>query len=1188
MPVASRVSLLLLASSLSLSSAVFSPVQSSATGLNAKFFGVFLAIEGQRSEYRLQPAVLGIQTRPAKAGTLNAVLEGNKKSKNLVSRALNASQSSAETEARTLVEKYFALYAAKDLDGLMSLWSAKIPDPAGKRKALGSQVETSDVSVSGLTISRVKIEGERASLRCVLDISTTNKPNRQTATERQTSNFNLVREEGMWKLWEITPAVNDLAAALERAASEQEQEQLLAQEKDMVNSSLVAALRELASPRIQKRDYAQALITSQLAARIAERVGDRTGLGNALCDLGLIYYVQNRYTQALDYSKKAFAIGDETGDKKGIARALYVIGITHRTQGDPDRALESLNASLAISQEIGDKNLTARILNNIGMVYKFRRDYELALESYNKSRELCDELNDKIDLKSVLNSIGNVHQAQGRFELALEFYRKSRDLCEELNDNVALAVTLNNIGAVYELQGRNREALAHFLMAVKIHEEMGTAADKRIMASTLERIGWVYTHQGRDDLALEYYRKSLKIQEDIKNKYEISSLWLYIGSVYESRGLYEETLEWFQKALKLKQEMSDTEGAATCLKNIGDIYRQQGRYDLALENLQMSLRLEEETGDRRGVCKSLSTLSLLYQDQGHYTEMLEVSRRAAKLAEEIHDPESFRNAQGNMGRALLALGRPEQARQNFLAAIGAIESMRQEVAGGELQRQSFLENRLDPWLGMIELLVSQKDYAEALSFAEQSKARVLLDALQSGRASLHKSLSPQERQIEEEQRLRLVALNSQLTGEEQRDKPDPSRMAELKAGVEKARLEYEAVETALYATHHDLKTHRGEASIIKSEELKTLLPDATGALLEYVVADDRTYLFAITKAAGRAEAELQVYTIPIKRAELAKQTESFRAQLAGRDLGFRASAHKLYDLLLKPAQGLLSGKSSLVIAPDNKLWELPFQALLDGDGRYVIEKSAVSYVPSLTVLREMQAQRGKRQPSVRAEIPGYPLLALGNPAIGKETIERSALTLRDEKLDPLPEAEKEVKALGQLYGGARSKVYIGAEAREDRLKAEAAQARVLHFATHGVLDNAAPMYSHLVLAQGDKNEDGLLEAWELMQLDLKADLAVLSACETARGRFGAGEGVIGLTWALFIAGVPSTVVSQWKVESNSTRELMLGFHRSLRAMSRNPAPKAEALRQAALKVMKNPETSHPFYWAGFVLVGADR
>jgi CHAT domain-containing protein len=176
-----------------------------------------------------------------------------------------------------------------------------------------------------------------------------------------------------------------------------------------------------------------------------------------------------------------------------------------------------------------------------------------------------------------------------------------------------------------------------------------------------------------------------------------------------------------------------------------------------------------------------------------------------------------------------------------------------------------------------------------------------------------------------------------------------------------------------------------------------------------------------------------------------------------------------------------------------------------------------------------------------------------------------------------------------LYGARRSKVYVGAAAREDRLKAEAGQARILHFATHGVLNNAAPLYSYLALAQGDKNEDGLLEAWELMQLDLKADLAVLSACETARGRTSAGEGVIGLTWALFVAGTPATVVSQWEVESASTRDLMLGFHRRLQApRAAGKLTKAESLRRAALRLMKNPETNHPFYWAGFVLVGDGR
>jgi CHAT domain-containing protein len=456
---------------------------------------------------------------------------------------------------------------------------------------------------------------------------------------------------------------------------------------------------------------------------------------------------------------------------------------------------------------------------------------------------------------------------------------------------------------------------------------------------------------------------------------------------------------------------------------------------------------------------------------------------------------------------------------------------------------------------------------------------VLLDALQGGRSSLRKSLSEEERQSEEQRRLKLVTLNSQLTTEIRRDKSDAARVAELKAGVEKARLEYEAFETELYVAHPELKIHRGEAPTIKTQELNSLLSDTKTALLEYVVDDDKTYLFVISKTTAKPDAVVDIYTLPVERELLAKQIETFRGQLAARDLGFRVSAGELYELLLTPAESQLRNKTNLIIVPDNTLWNLPFQALVTGANRFLIEDSAVAYAPSLTVLREMSR---RRNPSAAPA----DLLALGNPTLGAETVKRVALTLRDGKLDPLPEAEQEVKALGRLYGGSHSMVYIGAEAREDRVKNEAGRARILHFATHGVLNNVSPMYSHLALASGGVNEDGLLEAWELMQLDLHADLAVLSACETARGRIGPGEGMIGFSWAMFIAGVPAIVVSQWKVESAGTRELMVNFHRGL--ISPAKVTRTEALRQAALKLMKKPETSHPFYWAGFVLVGDGR
>ena len=164
------------------------------------------------------------------------------------------------------------------------------------------------------------------------------------------------------------------------------------------------------------------------------------------------------------------------------------------------------------------------------------------------------------------------------------------------------------------------------------------------------------------------------------------------------------------------------------------------------------------------------------------------------------------------------------------------------------------------------------------------------------------------------------------------------------------------------------------------------------------------------------------------------------------------------------------------------------------------------------------------------------------------------------RFGPLPEAEKEVKTLARLYGAANSQIFIGSEAREGVVKSEAPKYEVLHFATHGLLDNRNPMFSYLTLAQTaeDPNEDGLLEAREIINMDLHANLAVLSACQTARGRVGAGEGVIGMSWALFVAGVPTTVASQWNVDSASTTSLMIDFHRRL---TKRPAKGSQRKRK---------------------------
>jgi CHAT domain-containing protein len=182
-----------------------------------------------------------------------------------------------------------------------------------------------------------------------------------------------------------------------------------------------------------------------------------------------------------------------------------------------------------------------------------------------------------------------------------------------------------------------------------------------------------------------------------------------------------------------------------------------------------------------------------------------------------------------------------------------------------------------------------------------------------------------------------------------------------------------------------------------------------------------------------------------------------------------------------------------------------------------------------------------------------------------------------------------VQALRALYGASRSTVLTNAAASEAALRARASRATVLHLATHGVLDNKSPMYSHLLLAPGtgaSANDDGKLEAWELMEMGLTANVAVLSACDTAGAGPGFGEGLMGLSWSLFASGASTAVVSQWAVDSASTTALMLVFHRQLLAAKLSDGASARALRQASLSLLKQPAYRHPFYWAGFVSIGA--
>jgi CHAT domain-containing protein/tetratricopeptide (TPR) repeat protein len=849
---------------------------------------------------------------------------------------------------------------------------------------------------------------------------------------------------------------------------------------------------------------------------------------------------QGDYPEALARFGLAQNIAEQIGDKAGIASTLTNIGIVHFNQGNYAQALEHCQKGLALFEALGDKAGMSRALNNIGSVHLYQGDYAQALEHYQKSLAMKEALGDKSGVGGALNNIGNVHYRQGNYAQALELYQKSLALKETVRDKDAVGKTLINIGQVHYRQGNYAQALEQFQKSLSLNEAIG---NKSGVSSALNGIGLVHFNLGNYAQALEYIQKSLMQDEAMGNKFEVSN----------------------------------------ALNNIGLVHYKQGNYAQALEYYQKSLALNEALGAKEAVCSVLIDIGHANRLLGNYTQALDFAGRATLLAKQLGYPVEFWRARNEAGQSYRALNQLTSAREALEEAIGAVETLRAQVAGGAQEQQRFFEEKIAPYQTMVELLVAQNQSGAALAYAERAKARVLLDVLRGGRININKAMTSTEQERERGFNDQLVSLNTQISQENPRTQPDPARLNDLKAQLQKARLDYEAFQTGLYAAHPELKAQRGEVETLTPEQARALLPDAHSALLEYVVTKERTYLFALT--AGTA-IELKVYPLEIKSKELNDRASQFRETLAKGDPGFRRPARELYDLLLKPAAAQLEGRTSLVIVPDGALWEMPFQVLQPDLTRYLIEDCAIAYAPSLTALREMiKLSDGKKDST-----GSLTLLAFGNPALGKQTISRVKSTLMDEKLDPLPEAERQVNVMRQIYGAAKSKVYIGAEASEERAKAEAGSYRILHLATHGILNNSSPMYSHLLLSQaeGSANEDGLLEAWEIMKLDLNANLAVLSACETARGRVGAGEGMIGLSWALFVAGCPTSVVSQWKVDSASTTELMLEFHRQLKSQMEPPAAPisaARALREAALKLQRTKEYRHPFYWAGFVVAG---
>jgi CHAT domain-containing protein len=521
------------------------------------------------------------------------------------------------------------------------------------------------------------------------------------------------------------------------------------------------------------------------------------------------------------------------------------------------------------------------------------------------------------------------------------------------------------------------------------------------------------------------------------------------------------------------------------------------------------------------------------------------------------------------------------------------------------------------------MLLDAGKIAVAFEWAQRAKARALMDLIDSTRLDTSVELSADQRDElarlkhrDREMSGRWLASRRALDDLRRAPSPDPAKLsnAEKQAvliGREQKQLDADWLE---YSQRLLLQSPRlarlRPARTATVQSLTAVLP-SDAALLEYFALgsgpDNRgsaeIALFVVTKPKGAAS--LSVHRIKGPAGLLERLARGLRAACAGRpgsieERPHRSLARSLYERILAPASSALSGTKRLVICPDGPLWEIPFQALLRSSGsekrgrttwRYLWEEFGISYGYSASgVTASANARKGRTlggpnrtmlivaNPSMGDSNGGYFVSSNGDgPSDGSVAIS----TLRAGALGPLPHTRLEARAIAACYPDAV--VREASAAQESFVKRTAAEFRILHFATHAVVNDSAPMLTGVILSRPPRNsmEDGVLTVRELFEMKLNADLAVFSACETARGTQKRGEGIIGLTWGAFAAGVPAQVVSQWAVDDAATARLMEGFYRAMKAGT----PKESALRSAALATLRNPKHNHPFYWAPFLVMG---
>jgi CHAT domain-containing protein/Flp pilus assembly protein TadD len=854
--------------------------------------------------------------------------------------------------------------------------------------------------------------------------------------------------------------------------------------------------------------YADALKYLEQALVIAKQVGNKTIEETTLNKIGLVYGNLGQYADALRYLEQALVIAKQVGNKAGEGANLSGIGFVYGKLGQYADALKYHEQALVIAKQVGNKAGEGASFNNIGGIYYRLGQYTDALRYLEQALVIDKEIGNKASEGTTLGNIGEVYRSLGQYTDALRYLEQALVIAQQVGNKAGEAATLNHMGGVYKSLGQYADALRSLEQALVIDKEIGNRAGE---GTTLNNIGRVYNSLGQYANALKYLEQALVIYQQVGNKAWEGAALSNIGLVYGNLGQYTDALRSLEQALVIAQQMGDkaTEGAT--LHHMGGVYESLGQYADALKSYEQALVIVKEIGDKAGEGATLDNIGLVYHRLGQYADALKFYKQALVIVKEIGDKTGERATLNNIGGVYNSLGQYADAEKTLFAAIEVLESLRPGLTDAD--KISIFDTQASTYRLLQQALVAQNKTNTALEIAERGRARAFVELL-----------------------AEKLSSNVRVQGVAPQQPPiNPLKIEQIQqiSREQNATLvEYSIVYSELYIW---VVNPNGEVAFkqVDLKSLNTPLTDLVTNSREAIGARGRS-IFKVTKPPAP------------------DQTQRLQ---------------QLHNLLIEPiAQFLPTNPIDRVIfIPQNELFLVPFPALKDASGKYLIEKHTILTAPGIQVLELTRKQR--------QQVAGKDVLVVGNPTMPSIS---PKIGERPQKLASLPSAEREAEAIAQLLN---TKAITGNQATKTTVTQQMEKARIIHLATHGLLDDFKGLGVPGAIALAPSaNDNGLLTSSEILDLKLNAELVVLSACDTGRGTI-TGDGVIGLSRSLISAGVPSIIVSLWSVPDAPTASLMTEFYRQL---PQNP-DKATALRQAMLTTMK--QHPNPKDWAAFTLIG---